>query len=124
MKAYLTFLGEFTIEYFNNFIKHYKSNDSETKNLKLDWVLESNDCVNESWEVNDDNDCQPKLDHFRLQCRSDGMRLEMDSILIPHAEEVFLGGDCKGTFDSERKSLTCAYCQINFETYLKQVYKL
>ena len=79
-------------------------------------ILGSNQCVNESWEINEQNECQPKREHFRLQCRSDGMRLELDDVLIPNAEEVYLKGDCKGTFDSERKSFVCNYKSTRFLT--------
>ena len=69
----------------------------------------SNQCGNDSWEIDDNDECQPKPEHFRLQCRSDGMRLELDKVLIPDAKEVSLKGDCSATFDSERKSFTWTF---------------
>ena len=34
------------------------------------------------------------------------MSVEVDGVLFPNAEEVFLLGDCPGIYDSERKSST------------------
>ena len=52
------------------------------------------------------NECQPKADHFKLVCTDEKMNVEIDGVLFPNAEEVFLLGDCAGVYDSERKSST------------------
>ena len=42
-------------------------------------------CLNDEWEVNDDHVCQPKPEHFNLQCDANGMSLEVSNKLFPAA---------------------------------------
>ena len=58
-------------------------------------------CLNDEWEVNDAHVCQPKPEHFNLQCDANGMSLEVSNKLFPAAKDVFLqDNSCVATFDA------------------------
>ena len=47
----------------------------------------------------------PKPENFVLQCKSDGIEIELAKALIPDAKEVVLG-NCAVLLDAERKGKT------------------
>ena len=58
-------------------------------------------CLNSAWEEDDAGLCQPKPEHFRLECNHDGMIVEMDQAVIPAAADISLLGDCVGFLDAD-----------------------
>ena len=62
---------------------------------------EETGCLNNAWELNADGACQPKPDQFELSCNKDGMTVKMREGVVPDAVDVFLLGDCPGTYDKD-----------------------
>ena len=65
--------------------------------------------MNDAWELDADGACQPKPGNFELSCNKDGMTVKMSADVVPDAEEVFLLGECQGTFDSESQESTISH---------------
>ena len=64
------------------------------------WFLVTT-CLNDAWKIDDTGTCVPKQENFILQCKSNGIEIELSKTLIPDAKEVFLG-DCAVSLDTER----------------------
>ena len=65
-------------------------------------ILEvENVCPTYAWETDNLGVCQPKQQHFTLQCNDNGMKVELSKALLPEAKEVFLqDSSCVATYDS------------------------
>ena len=64
--------------------------------------------------MNEEGNCQPKPDFFKINCNPDSITVEMSTEVVPNAKDVFLMDDCEGTFDSDRlgsifKTLSLCY---------------
>ena len=59
------------------------------------------ECPNYAWETDNLGVCQPKQEHFTLQCNDNGMKVELSKALLPEAKEVFLqDSSCVATYDT------------------------
>ena len=59
------------------------------------------ECPTDAWENDDLGVCQPKQEHFTLQCNDNGMKVELSKALLPEAKEVFLqDSSCVATYDT------------------------
>ena len=75
------------------------------------------ECLNDAWEKNEIGECVPKAENMQLICGADGITVQLSKQLIPDATEVFLPGNCSGTFDEERKGSTLYNYKIDYSRW-------
>ena len=69
--------------------------------MKLVLDTGTTNCLNDAWELNENGVCQPKSDKLQLTCSQSGMTIKISGEVVPDAVDVFLLGQCSGSFDSD-----------------------
>ena len=88
----------------NSFCRETFTQKYKQLNSYIEKNILATTCLNDEWEVDNTGTCVPKPENFILQCKSNGIGIELSKKLIPDAKEIIFG-NCDVLLDDERQGL-------------------